>query len=112
MDAPKFKTLTTILNVQCLQWQMIIHCIHWLLPLNNIHDLIHSRKMYESYFLACVGALNAVTNPSYIILDPGLSINVTWIAPFTLDIADTDRDIIYCINATFNGNMLDLGEGK
>ena len=34
----------------------------------------------------------------------GYSVNISWTAPFTLDVAGTDIDIVYCLNVASVGS--------
>lgn len=51
------------------------------------------------------GPLDAVDHLSYTLVIPGQVVRITWTAPFTLDLTNSDVDITYCIHASLNGHM-------
>lgn len=48
----------------------------------------------------------AVGNLAYEVCDPGHAILITWSAPFSLDVSDTETDITYCINISSTGIVI------
>lgn len=58
-------------------------------------------EVHPNYYssLCLLGELDRVGDLNYTLLHPvaGHSVNITWTAPFTLDVTDTEIDIVYCV---------------